>query len=86
MLRAIYNFVNKPEWHEDAFDEEKFASWRNDSMNIDEPMTEETWDWCRREVQDKARLFHSLKYVHLFDAGSQLCMSDSLIDQGIVQS
>lgn len=84
MLALMDGVTDKPRWHEKVFDETIVEKWRTEALQLPliSPMA---WDWCLKELRDKADFFAQYGFVRTFDSGSACAKADDLIDAGLRQ-
>jgi hypothetical protein len=70
--------TEKPDWHVKVFNSEIVAKWREEAPAM--PLIGvKAWDWCLAELQDKAALFERTGRVLVFNTGSAISKSDTLV-------
>lgn len=82
MLCLMDNITDKPTWSTDVFDE-KFTSQLCQEALCGRLISQQTWNWCLAELQDKARVFQSSGRILVYDAGVAVCKSDVVLDKEI---
>lgn len=85
MLDLINTITEEPDWHVRIFRQEEIARWRDDTLSSSSLINDQTWSWCLKELQDKARDFKKRGYVVVLNTGSGVCKSDTAIS-GTTQS
>ncbi|KAF4219015.1 hypothetical protein CNMCM6457_003314 [Aspergillus fumigatiaffinis] len=83
MLDLINTVTERPNWHVRIFQQEEIARWREDAMSSSSLINDPTWNWCLKELQDKARGFEKRGHVLVFNTGSGVCKSDTAISSNI---
>lgn len=78
MLDFMNTVTDAPNWHVDVLDEEKVAEWRKSALLL-KHIDEEAWEFCEKEIKDKAKFFIDNRYVTFFDSTSQGVKSDHLV-------
>jgi hypothetical protein len=79
MLAVMDTLTDKPRWHEKVFDEAIVEKWRVEAMAM--PLISSlAWDWCLRELREKAGFLAEHGFVTTLETGSVCAKSDSLID------
>ncbi|CAG7957101.1 unnamed protein product [Penicillium olsonii] len=79
MLRLINTITDRPDWHRHIFDPRVVTQWREDAAASSSLINDKTWDWCLKELQDKARDFDRDGYIAVFNTFSGVCKSDTAI-------
>ncbi|CAI7564334.1 unnamed protein product [Penicillium bialowiezense] len=83
MLSVMNNFTDRPDWHRDIFDERVITQWRKDGAALSSLINDKTWDWCLKELQDKAREFDQNGHTLAFNTHSGVCKSDTAISSDL---
>ncbi|KAI9645911.1 hypothetical protein NHQ30_005348 [Ciborinia camelliae] len=82
MVALMNNLTDKPDWQVGVFDSATIARWREENyMNY--LMSEKAWDWCVKELRDKAMEFNEKGFVKALDTGSCICKSDVLVPESL---
>ena len=82
MLGLMDSITDKPRWHEKVFDEFIVEKWRVEATQI--PLISQlAWDWCLRELREKAEFFAEYGFVKTLETGSVCAKADDLIDTGL---
>jgi hypothetical protein len=79
MLDLINAITERPDWHVRIFQQGEIARWKADAISSSSLINDQTWSWCLKELQDKARDFEKRGYVLVLDTGSSVCKSDMAI-------
>ncbi|OOG00128.1 hypothetical protein ASPCADRAFT_139307 [Aspergillus carbonarius ITEM 5010] len=77
MVAVMNNLTDHPDWHVDIFHDEVVARWRKEAFDTTPLMSEKTWDWCMKELRDKAVYFREHHHIRVLDTGSCVCKSDT---------
>jgi hypothetical protein len=82
MVAVMERLTDKPMWWVDVFDDGIVARWRREVEEehfVVNPrlMKGRTWDWCVRELRDKAVCYRERGHVRVLDTGSCVCKGDS---------
>lgn len=79
MLGLMDAITEKPRWQEKIFDETIVEKWRNEAtaMPLISPLA---WDWCVRELRDKATFLSEHGFIKTLETGSACAKADDLID------
>jgi hypothetical protein len=79
MLAVMDALTEKPRWHEKMFDEAIVEKWwiEATAMPLISPLA---WDWCLRELKDKAQYLAEHGFIKTLETGSVCAKSDNLID------
>jgi hypothetical protein len=83
MLDLINTITERQDWHVRIFHQEEIARWREDALSSSSLINDQTWNWCLKELQDKARVFEKRRHVLVFNTGSGVCKSDTAISSNI---
>ncbi|KAF8061697.1 hypothetical protein FPV67DRAFT_292644 [Lyophyllum atratum] len=83
MLRLMNEFTDKPNWHQQVFDETIMSSWKADALlwNNGTDVSEQMVDWCIAELRYKAKIFDKTDVINVYNGGvmkSDTAVSDSL--------
>lgn len=78
MLGLMEALTDKPAWWRKVFDENIVAKWRREALTMPW-ITERTWEWCLRELQDKAKEYEATKLTTVLDMGSRCVKTDELV-------
>ncbi|RHZ54010.1 DUF4246 domain-containing protein [Aspergillus thermomutatus] len=79
MLDSINTITERPDWHVRIFKQEEIARWRDDALSSSSLINDQTWSWCLKELQDKARDLEKYGRVIVLNTGSGVCKSDTAI-------
>ncbi|GIC88725.1 DUF4246 domain-containing protein [Aspergillus udagawae] len=79
MLNLINTITERPDWHVRIFQQEEITRWQKDALSSLSLINDQTWSWCLKELQDKARNFEKQGHVLVFNTGSGICKSDTAI-------
>ncbi|PWY80491.1 hypothetical protein BO70DRAFT_362443 [Aspergillus heteromorphus CBS 117.55] len=77
MVAAMDNLTDRANWHVDIFDDEAVADWKREVFGTTPLMSEKTWEWCLKELRDKAVYFREKGHIRVLDTGSCVCKADS---------
>lgn len=75
MLRVMDRITDKPGWETQIFDEEIAASWKTEAVASELLLSQRAWDWCLKELRDKAGEFAQTGRVAVYDAGPRVVKS-----------
>lgn len=78
MLGLIEALTDKPGWSAKAFDQDITEKWRREALEMPW-VSEKTWEWCLRELQDKARDYTNSKMIAVLDTASRCIKADNLV-------
>ncbi|KAI1279765.1 hypothetical protein F5Y07DRAFT_33076 [Xylaria sp. FL0933] len=93
MMEFMNQITDKPEWDRKVFDEEIVNKWRREAMgpqaeemNLDGDvyMTEKMFDYCIRELRDKAQEYQNTGLISILDAEVEVVKSDSVIPSSLL--
>ncbi|RDH31018.1 hypothetical protein BDQ94DRAFT_180730 [Aspergillus welwitschiae] len=79
MTAVMNRLTDRPNWHVDVFDDVVVARWRQDntaSIAMNPLLSDRAWDWCVRELRDKATEYRQNGHIRVLDTGSCVCKSD----------
>ncbi|KAJ5301242.1 hypothetical protein N7508_006105 [Penicillium antarcticum] len=79
MLKLINAITDRPGWHRDIFDQRVVTQWREDAAVSSSLINDKTWDWCLKELQDKAQEYDRDGQSVVFNTHSGVCKSDTAI-------
>ncbi|KAF7159165.1 hypothetical protein CNMCM6106_006298 [Aspergillus hiratsukae] len=79
MLRFMEAVTDEPEWENEVTNRAELDRWRSNAFYL-YGLSQQAWDWCQAELQDKAEDFKRTGYVMVFDADSRVCKSDTLVE------
>ncbi|KGO66153.1 Protein of unknown function DUF4246 [Penicillium expansum] len=82
-LHLINTITDRPDWHRAIFDKQVIAQWREDAVASSSLINDKTWDWCLKELQDKARQFDRDGRLIVLNTSSGVCKSDTAISSGL---
>ncbi|PWY70308.1 hypothetical protein BO94DRAFT_539764 [Aspergillus sclerotioniger CBS 115572] len=77
MVAVMNNLTDHPDWHVDIFNDEVVALWKKEAFDTTPLMSEKAWDWCLKELRDKAVYFRENQHIRVLDTGSCVCKSDT---------
>ncbi|PYI01145.1 hypothetical protein BO78DRAFT_379544 [Aspergillus sclerotiicarbonarius CBS 121057] len=77
MVAVMNNLTDHSDWHVDISNDEVAARWRKEAFDTTPLMSEKTWDWCVKELRDKAVYFRENQHIRVLDTGSCVCKSDT---------
>ncbi|CAI4211668.1 unnamed protein product [Parascedosporium putredinis] len=92
MLAFIDRISDKPNWETKVFDETILAKWREEAsarpedLNGDVVLSEEMFDFCIKELQDKAETFKKTGLVNIYDSEVTIVKSDTAVSEDLRQS
>ncbi|RAH47137.1 uncharacterized protein BO95DRAFT_441568 [Aspergillus brunneoviolaceus CBS 621.78] len=75
MLQFMSYVTEQPDWENKCDDPDTLEIWRekaDSAFDLDQPC----WDWCRKELQDKAADFKRKGHVAVFDADSRVIKAE----------
>ncbi|SPO04465.1 uncharacterized protein DNG_07150 [Cephalotrichum gorgonifer] len=75
MLRVMNSITEKPGWETEIFDDEVAASWKAEAVANERLMSLKAWNWCLRELRDKATNFARTGRVLVYDVGPTISKS-----------
>jgi hypothetical protein len=83
----VYDEDKAASWRKEAgdlgltitFDEELISGWSEKEVPLMPLISDKAWDWCIKELRDKAITFKKTGFVRAVDAGSCVCKSDTLV-------
>lgn len=89
MLWFINTITDKPEWDRKVFDDTIVAKWRAEldtfvatgQEPLDRGFTNEMYDYCIKELRDKAKVHQETGLVAVFDAAGAVFKSDTAVSQ-----
>jgi hypothetical protein len=82
MLRFMDSVTDEPGWENKVANPAALDSWRAKAFS-QYGLSQQAWDWCEAELQDKAAELKRTGYVVVFDADSRVCKSDTLIESDL---
>ncbi|KAJ5526491.1 hypothetical protein N7513_010650 [Penicillium frequentans] len=71
MLQFILYVTEQPGWENKHEDPQTLEEWRQHAISVFD-LDEPSWQWCVKELRDKASDFKRTGYVAVFDADSQV--------------
>ena len=83
MLKLINDITDQPGWHRDIFDQRVVTQWREDAAVSSSLINDKTWDWCLKELQDKAQEYDCDGQSFVFNTHSGVCKSDKAISSNL---
>jgi hypothetical protein len=83
ILDLINTITDRPDWHRAIFDQNAIAQWRKESVASSSLINDKTWDWCLKELQDKAQQFDREGRLVVFNTSSDVCKSDTAISSDL---
>lgn len=78
MLALMETLTDKPNWSTKIFNKDIIKKWQEEALSMPW-ITEKTWDWCLRELQDKAKMYEATKMTTVLDVGSRCVKADNLV-------
>jgi hypothetical protein len=82
ILQLMDAVTEKPDWDKKVFDDTIVNKWKTESQAQNGSLiTDNTFDWCLKELRDKAEAFQAQKYVHTLEGPSTIIKSDSYISK-----
>ncbi|RAH67604.1 DUF4246 domain-containing protein [Aspergillus aculeatinus CBS 121060] len=75
MLQFMSYVTEQPDWEDKCDDPDTLEIWRekaDSAFDLDQPC----WDWCRKELRDKAADFKRKGHVAVFDADSRVIKAE----------
>ncbi|PYH91879.1 hypothetical protein BO71DRAFT_442888 [Aspergillus ellipticus CBS 707.79] len=76
MVATINRLTDSPNWHIEVSNTAVVARWRETTCATTPLMSDRAWDWCVRELCDKAEDFRQNGHIRVLDAGSCICKAD----------
>ncbi|KAH8646799.1 hypothetical protein BX600DRAFT_476947 [Xylariales sp. PMI_506] len=77
MTAVMNQLTDRPKWYVDVHDDRVVARWREETFATMPLMSDMAWDWCLKELRDKADYFCDKHHVRVLDTGSCVCKSDT---------
>ncbi|KAL1605298.1 hypothetical protein SLS60_004846 [Paraconiothyrium brasiliense] len=82
MLKLMDLITDKASWHRKIFNEIIVRKWREEARAMPGGLiSEKAFDWCVKELRDKAKEFEEEKYVSILENDSRCVKSDELIPE-----
>ncbi|KAJ5097265.1 hypothetical protein N7456_007986 [Penicillium angulare] len=81
MMRVMNTITEKPDWEKKVFNEEIVSKWRNEITESGQDISTKMMDYIIKELQWKAELSKSQKFITAFDAG--VVKSDTAIPEDL---
>ncbi|GIJ86245.1 hypothetical protein Asppvi_005131 [Aspergillus pseudoviridinutans] len=82
MVAVMNRLTDLPNWYIDVFDDAIVACWRQNpdvaSIATNPLLSDRAWDWCLRELRDKAEEYQRQRHIRVLDTGSCICKSDDV--------
>ena len=78
ITHTVNELTDRPDWHKDVFKAGVTAQWYNELILSTPLLSEKTWEWCIKEVKDKAREYLQSGFVRVLDSGACVCKADGL--------
>lgn len=72
MIRAMNRITEEPDWQQHVFNEDFMRMQRSRCEAL---ISDQTWQWCIAELQDKASIFEKTGLILAVDAGYRVCKS-----------
>ncbi|KAK6431278.1 hypothetical protein LTR95_012557, partial [Oleoguttula sp. CCFEE 5521] len=80
MLAIMDAITDKVSWADKIFDDSIVAKWRDEAMAM--PLiSEQAWEWCVRELRDKAKLAREQGFTTTLETGSACTKADGLVEE-----
>ncbi|RAL02988.1 DUF4246 domain-containing protein [Aspergillus ibericus CBS 121593] len=77
MVAVMNHLTDHLDWHVDISNDEVVARWKKEAFDMTALMSDKTWDWCLKELRDKAIDFRENQHIRVLDTGSCVCKSDT---------
>jgi hypothetical protein len=74
MLQFMSYVTEQPDWENKSEDPQTLEEWHRHAVSVFD-LDESSWQWCVKELQDKASDFKRTGYVAVFDADSRVIKS-----------
>ncbi|KAJ5771872.1 hypothetical protein N7520_002401 [Penicillium odoratum] len=74
MLQFMLYVTEQPDWENKHEDQQTLEEWRQHAISVFD-LDEPSWQWCVKELRDKASDFKRTGYVAVFDADSRVIKS-----------
>lgn len=85
MLHQMNRITDEPRWEVNVNNPAVVARWASEALAA--PLiSPRAWDWCLAELRDKAAVFAATGVVHVLNAASRVCKSDTLISSKLLGS
>ncbi|EGP88866.1 uncharacterized protein MYCGRDRAFT_99590 [Zymoseptoria tritici IPO323] len=78
MLRFMNRITDRPGWFEEAHHLSRTVLWAEEAARS-HLISAAAWDWCYKELRDKAEDYQKTGLTLVFDSSSRICKSDELI-------
>lgn len=85
MLRVMNSITDRPGWETGVFNDEVAASWKAEVVGGagEWLISAKAWDWCLRELRDKAAGFVRNGLVMVYDVGPGVSKSQPGVGRGL---
>ncbi|SMR49949.1 unnamed protein product [Zymoseptoria tritici ST99CH_3D1] len=83
MLRFMNRITDRPGWFEEAHHLSRTVLWAEEAARS-HLISAAAWDWCYKELRDKAEYYQKTGLTLVFDSSSRICKSDELIPAGLL--
>ncbi|RAO66335.1 uncharacterized protein BHQ10_002347 [Talaromyces amestolkiae] len=79
MVAVMNHLTDRPSWYLEISDDEVVANWKQETFDTTPLMSEKAWEWCVRELRDKAVDLRESRQIHIrvLDTGSCVCKADA---------
>lgn len=84
MVRVMNAITDSQEWTTDVFNNSIVIVWKRNYGSTYPLLGDRAWNWCLRELRDKATAYKKEGYTRVLDTGSVICKSDSLATSCLV--
>lgn len=84
MLRLMNTITDRPRWYVEAYNPTMVALWADQALQT-HLISPATWEWCFKELQDKADYYVKTRLTHILDSSSRICKSDELISATLLE-
>lgn len=84
MLRLMNSITDRPRWYQEVYDPSMIAVWAEQALQT-LLISKASWDWCMKELRNKADYYGRTKLTHVLESPSRICKSDELIPAAVLQ-
>ncbi|OQE00544.1 hypothetical protein PENVUL_c050G02714 [Penicillium vulpinum] len=79
MVAVMNHLTDRPAWYTKIFGDEVVAEWKQETFDTTPLMSEKAWEWCLKELHDKAVDLRENLQIHIrvLDTGSCVCKADA---------